>query len=114
VDAAGHVVEGAVSNVFCVRGGRLFTPSLACRPLPGIVRSQVLSLARGMGLAVEEAALTAGELEAADEVFITNSLIGLRPVALLGGRRLAAPGPTTRLLQAAYRTSVELKIASAG
>jgi branched-subunit amino acid aminotransferase/4-amino-4-deoxychorismate lyase len=104
-DAAGRVVEGAVSNVFCVQKGRLRTPSLACHPLPGIVRAVVLQLAGEHGLATEEGVVTADDLRTAEEVFLTNSLIGVRPVAWLDGRRLAAPGPVTSLLQAAFRQS---------
>jgi branched-subunit amino acid aminotransferase/4-amino-4-deoxychorismate lyase len=106
-DAAGRVVEAAVSNVFCVRDGRLRTPALACRPLPGIVRAGVLRLARAQGLPVEEGVVTAGDLRSAEEVFLTNSLIGVRPVAWLAGRRLPAPGPVTARLQAAFRQSYQ-------
>jgi len=102
-DAAGRVVEGAVSNVFCVREGLLRTPSLASHPLPGVVRAVVLQLARELGLAVEEGVVTADDLRSAEEVFLTNSLIGVRPVAWLAGRRLPAPGPVTSWLQAAFR-----------
>ncbi len=106
-DAAGRIVEGAVSNVFSVCGGRLRTPSLACRPLPGIVRAKVLQLARELGLPAEEGVMTADDLRSAEEVFLTNSLIGLRPVAWLAGRRLPAPGPVTSRLQAAFRRSCQ-------
>jgi para-aminobenzoate synthetase component 1 len=102
-DGEGRIVEGAVSNVFCVRGGRLLTPALSCHPLPGIVRAKVLALARQLGLPAEEGALTASELRTADEVFLTNALIGVRPVSWLDGRQLPAPGPVTLRLQTAFR-----------
>jgi branched-subunit amino acid aminotransferase/4-amino-4-deoxychorismate lyase len=102
-DEAGLVVEGAISNVFWVSGGTLATPAAASGPLPGIVREKVLALARAEGLAVEERALPRAALADAGEVFLTNSLVGIRPVARLEGRGLPAPGPVTLRLQAAWR-----------
>ena len=96
------MVEGAISNVFCVRGGRLLTPSLACHPLPGILRAKVLELARRLGLPTEETELTVADLKGADEIFLTNALVGLRPVAALDGAIRPAPGPVTARLQKAF------------
>jgi branched-subunit amino acid aminotransferase/4-amino-4-deoxychorismate lyase len=102
-DGTGALVEGAISNVFCVRGGALVTPAAVFGPLPGIVRAKVLELARREGLAAGEGRVTLDELPAAAEVFLTNSLAGIRPVASLDGRNLPAPGPVTLRLQAAWR-----------
>ncbi len=102
-DSAGQIVEGAISNVFWVRGGALATPPASCGLLPGIVRAKVLALARAEGLPVEERPFPLAELPAAEEVFLTNSLVGIRPVAWLEGRGLPAPGPMTRRLQEAWR-----------
>jgi len=102
-DEAGRIVEGAISNVFWVSGGVLATPPAASGPLPGIVRAKVLALAQAEGLPVEERALPRGELAVAGEIFLTNSLVGIRPVAWLEGRGLPAPGPLTLRLQSAWR-----------
>jgi para-aminobenzoate synthetase component 1 len=102
-DAAGRIVEGAVSNVFCICGGVLRTPALTCHPLPGIVRAKVLELARELGQPVEEGIVTVDDLRSAEEVFLTNSLIGIRPVVWLDGRQLPAPGPVTARLQVGFR-----------
>jgi branched-subunit amino acid aminotransferase/4-amino-4-deoxychorismate lyase len=101
-DERGRLVEGAISNLFCSQGGRLVTPSLDCGPLPGIVRGKVLELAGHLGLRVEEGQLTLEDLAGADEAFVTNSLVGLRPLGSIDGRILAAPGPATLLLQEAW------------
>jgi len=101
-DEGGRLVEGAVSNLFCSQGGRLVTPSLECGPLPGIVRAKVLELGAQLGLRVEEGELTAEDLAAADEAFVTNSLVGLRPLGSIDGRILSAPGPATLLLLEAW------------
>ncbi len=88
----------------------LTTPSREGPLVPGILRALVLEHAPGHALRVREpAALTAQALRTADEVFLTNSVRGIIPVARLvdvsGGRLDAlwhgsAPGPRTRRLWA--------------
>jgi branched-subunit amino acid aminotransferase/4-amino-4-deoxychorismate lyase len=102
-DEAGGIVEGAISNVFWVSAGALATPAVSSGLLPGIVRAKVLALARAGGFAVAERILPRAELAGAGEIFLTNSLVGIRPVAWLEGRGLPAPGPVTLRLQAAWR-----------
>jgi branched-subunit amino acid aminotransferase/4-amino-4-deoxychorismate lyase len=108
-DAGGRVLEGAVSNVFVVSGGRLVTPSLTLGILPGITRAAVLELARAAALVVEERAVTGAELLDAHEVFLTNAVQGVVPVVALDGRPV--PGRETgldlaqRLSEAAGRGS---------
>lgn len=102
-DGAGRIVEGAISNVFWVKGGALFTPPVARGLLPGIIRAKVLALAAAEGLAAGEREMAVGGLPDAAEVFLTNSLVGIRPAGWLDGRDLPAPGPVTLRLQAAWR-----------
>jgi branched-subunit amino acid aminotransferase/4-amino-4-deoxychorismate lyase len=102
-DGAGYLIEGAISNLFWVRGGAVATPPVADGPLPGIVRAKVLELARAEGVPVREERAALAELALAEEIFLTNSLVGVRAAAVLDGRRLSAPGPVTRRLQAAWR-----------
>jgi para-aminobenzoate synthetase / 4-amino-4-deoxychorismate lyase len=78
VDANGDVLETDRGNVFAVIGGILHTPPLDGRLLPGIVRAAVLRLAAEEGLGVKEAPLTVDAvLDAAEEVFVTNSVGGV-------------------------------------
>jgi 4-amino-4-deoxychorismate lyase len=97
-DAAGRVVEGTMSNVFLVRGGVVATPALGRCGVAGAQRERVLELldARGVPCEVRDVAFV--ELARAEEIFLTNSVIGVWPVAHLEGRTLAA-GPLTRSLQ---------------
>ena len=107
LDHAGHVAEGATSNVFCVRGGRLLTPPLEMNILPGITRWTVIRLAREAGIEVEEAPFRAAALQSADEVFLTNSLMEVMPVgAIDGGKPGHVPGPVTAALASAYENLV--------
>jgi branched-chain amino acid aminotransferase group I len=107
LDHAGHVAEGAASNVFCVRDGRLLTPPLDLNILPGITRQCVIKLARETGIETAETRFGADELKAADEVFLTNSLMEVMPAGSIDGSALASiPGPVTAALAAAYKNLV--------
>ncbi len=105
MDRQGRIVEGGVSNVFWVAGGVVRTPSLACGPLPGITRAQVIAVAREVGLPAEESLLTLADVHAAQELFVTNALVGIRPLAALDGVPKADPAPVTARLQAAWRAA---------
>jgi branched-chain amino acid aminotransferase len=105
VDAAGHVVEGATSNVFIVSGTRLITPPLEAGILAGITRARVIEVAAELGIATELLPVTLEDLGAASEVFITSSIREILPVVELDGRPIGSghPGPLTARLHAAFR-----------
>ncbi len=81
----GDVACAAAANVFWLWGGGLFTPSLACGVLAGTMRARVMEAARGLGVEVAEVRAGPAELARGDAVFLTNSLIGVRPVRTLDG-----------------------------
>lgn len=83
LNGAGHLACAAAANLFWVTAGRVFTPALSCGVLDGIVRRQVMAAG-----AVSELAVGAQALADAEAMFLTNSLIGVRPVASLDGRVL--------------------------
>ncbi len=99
-NSSGWLLEGAVSNVFVVEGGAVYTPPLALGILPGIARATVLRLCARLELAAEERRLTAHDLAAADEVFVTNSVQEVAVADAVDGRALGAPAVGTRLAQA--------------
>jgi para-aminobenzoate synthetase / 4-amino-4-deoxychorismate lyase len=75
----GEITEGAISNLFIERSGKMLTPPLACGVLPGIFRQHLLKTCA----AAEERILTISDLEDADAVFLCNSVRGLREVKTL-------------------------------
>jgi 4-amino-4-deoxychorismate lyase len=95
-----RLVSGVMSNVFLVENSRLVTPRLDRCGVAGIMRAAVLRAARQLGIGAAEAALGAADLARAHEIFLTSTLIGVRPVREVAGRALA-PGPVTRALQQA-------------
>ena len=96
--SSGALVSGTMSNVFLVRGSKLLTPSVDRCGVAGVMRETVLEIAAQLGIAIEERRLDGAELAAAEELFLTNALIGIRPVRELEGVSLV-PGPVTRRLQ---------------
>jgi 4-amino-4-deoxychorismate lyase len=99
-DTADRVIGGTMSNVFVARGGRLLTPVLDQCGVRGIMRGLVLKSARTLGLPAAEARIGVREIAEADELFLTNALIGLWPVISCGSR-VYEVGPVTRAIAAA-------------
>ena len=105
----GEVVEGATSNVFVVRAGELYTPSIEAGILAGITRRTVLELAEGLALRVHEVPLHPSDLYQADEVFITSTVREVVPVVRVDDVVIAdgRPGPISARVLAAYRAETQ-------
>ena len=73
-----EITEGAISNIFIERAGRLFTPPLRSGVLPGVFRRHVLETHP----TAEERVLLLPDILAADTIFLCNSVRGLRKVKL--------------------------------
>lgn len=94
------VIEGTRSNLFTVARGDLLTPDLSQCGVAGVMRALVLEQAAARGLRCRIARVTRAEVEAADELFLTNSLIGIWPVRRLENRDYGI-GEITQTLQTA-------------
>lgn len=75
LNTKGQVAEGATSNIFAVFDKEVVTPPLSCGLLPGVMRAFVMRT-----IAVQERVITCDELMCANEIFLTNSLMGAMPV----------------------------------
>lgn len=91
----GRVIECVASNLFLVREGVLITPLLSDCGVAGVARREVLQTAAELDFEIEERDVGPGEVNTADELFVTSSLRGIAPVALLDEREFRAPGPVT-------------------
>jgi 4-amino-4-deoxychorismate lyase len=87
-----------MSNVFIVTAGNLLTPALEDCGVAGVMRAAVLAAAREAGLSVLECPMTTDTLHTAQEIFVTNALIGAWPVMALEQHRWPV-GPVTRQIQ---------------
>ncbi len=112
LDTEGHVAEATSSNIFVVKDGVVRTPPTSCGAFPGITRETVLELLRAMkdeALSLGDGPISAEELAAADEVFLTSSVREITPVDALDGRSLTAPGPVTTAVIGAYQARVQIE-----
>lgn len=97
-DSRGYAIEGTMSNLFAVQDGELLTPSLQQCGVKGVMRDYVLSSASAMGMQTREVDFSVDEFKNSDEIFITNSVIGLWPVKQWDEQRYY-PGITTGVFQ---------------
>ncbi|MCF6154707.1 MAG: aminodeoxychorismate lyase [Candidatus Brocadia sp.] len=105
LNTEGHVAECAVSNIFIVERGTVITPSLQANILPGITRKIILELSKENGIHVSEELFGMERVRAAEEVFLTNSLMEIMPVSKIEGRTVGmlAPGAVTSFLHEKYK-----------
>ncbi len=86
-DSDGRVVEGTMTNLYARFGMCLRTPPLEACGVAGVMRARLPALAESHGLRWEVAPLMPSDIERADALLLSNSLIGLWPVARLAARR---------------------------
>jgi branched-chain amino acid aminotransferase len=76
-----EVIESISSNIFMLKGNVLSTPPLSSGCLKGIMRKQIIEIAAQMKMEVKEEAFSPFALQKADELWLSNSMHGLRWVA---------------------------------
>jgi len=82
-DNQGHVIEGTMSNVFCILGDDLYTPDLYQCGVAGVMREQVINCAKELNIPVSIVDISKQNFLQMDAIFITNSLIGLWPINII-------------------------------
>ena len=120
-----YLQSGSISNVFIVQGGKLLTPPTAqdlrnpvvsnetpysrSNVLPGVTRQAIIELASEAGIETETVAIDVGRLLEAEELFLTNSIMGVMPVCRIEQKALGddQPGPITLQLANALREKLE-------
>ncbi|MCB9171079.1 MAG: aminotransferase class IV [Flavobacteriales bacterium] len=83
----GNIIESSSGNLFIVSNGVLYTPALADGCIGGVMRMQLINLALENGIKVYECPLNPQNLLAADELFFTNAVRGLRWVGMYRTKR---------------------------
>ena len=101
----GEGVEGSRANIFFVKKGKLFTPSLQCGCLKGITREMVLRLAKERGIRHKAIAFGREFFVEAEEAFLTNSLLEIMPLTSVDGQKIGngRVGPVTVKLMKVYK-----------
>jgi branched-chain amino acid aminotransferase len=100
----GLVSEGSGQNVFLVRDGVLRTTGVDGTILNGITRASIITLARDLGITVEQGTIPREMLYTADEVFFTGTAAEVTPIRSIDRITIGAgaAGPVTRALQKQY------------
>ncbi|MGB1086445.1 MAG: branched-chain amino acid transaminase [Methylophilaceae bacterium] len=108
LDTQGYVTEGSGENIFIVKKGKLFTPTLTSA-LDGITRDSVITIANNEGLEVIEKNITRDEVYTADEAFFTGTAAEITPIKELDMRAIGngSRGVITEKLQSIYFDTVK-------
>ncbi len=102
VNTEGRLAETISSNIFIMKEGVLYTPSLNEGCVAGIMRRQIIRIAGIQGLECIESQLTEKDLLAADECFLTNAVAGIRWVMAYRDKRYYSK--TSRMLISALNS----------
>lgn len=83
-DAGNRLICGTMTNMFAVRDNKISTPALDSAGVAGVMRQLVINLLADNGIECEETEISVSDLNKVDEVFISNSQIGVVPVRRCG------------------------------
>ncbi len=84
LNTKGLIAEGAVSNIFFIKGKNIVTPKVECGLLNGIIREKFVENFKDI---IHECEITLKEATECDGAFITNSLMGIMWVNSLGEKK---------------------------
>ncbi len=103
LDSKGNVAEGSGENIFMIKDGVIYTPTLTAS-LNGITRNTIMTLAKEQGYDVVERIIKLEELYDADEVFFTGSAAEVTPIREIDDNSIGngSRGPITEKLQTMY------------
>lgn len=82
-----HIIESISSNIFAVKNGVLYTPPVTDGCVDGVMRRKVIELALANKTAVYEISIMQNVLLGADELFLTNTIQGIRWVVAYKQKR---------------------------
>jgi len=85
LNAKNKIAEATSSNVFSINGGVIFTPSLSDGCVDGVMRRNIISIARYLNFKVKEQSMSVNDLVVAEEIFLTNVIRGIQFVGIFNG-----------------------------
>lgn len=97
----GEITECSRNNLFWIKDGVIFTPQISCGLLPGIARNIIMTIANEQGIEIKQGQLLLEDLQAAQTVFLSNSVHGIREVMAVNAHSYQ-PGEIIQLLQKHY------------
>ena len=99
MDSENYIIEGTMSNIFCIIGKTLYTPDLSACGIEGIVRGKIIELASNLKFNVEIKKIPLGFLMNAEEIFMCNSIIGVWPVNIIDETKFSKHKKTQNIIK---------------
>ncbi len=94
----GNVIEGTMSNIFCIIDNVLCTPDLTECGVEGIIRNKIIELASDLDINLKVKKIPLQTLYDAEEIFLCNSVIGIWPIKMLEEKSFSI-GKKTELIK---------------
>lgn len=98
LDYTGNIIEGTMSNFFLIKDGVIHTPLITNCGVEGVLKKIIMVLAKKNRMDVMEKNIIKDEVTVADELFFSNSIIGIWPIKQLETQRYFI-GEMTKKLQ---------------
>ena len=99
MDSENYIIEGTMSNIFCIIGKTLYTPDLSACGIEGIVRGKIIELASNLKFNVEIKKMPLEFLMNAEEIFMCNSIIGVWPVNIIDETKFSKHKKTQNIIK---------------
>ncbi len=114
LDSKGHLTEGTVSNIMLVKENAVTTPPIGKYVLDGITRRVVQEICKREKIDFREHDLSMQAARDADELFLTNTGIGVLPVSQLNGKPVGSgkPGGVTGQLSRLFLKLFDTELGS--
>lgn len=111
LDYNGYVSEGSGENIFVIKNGSIYTPSMNGSALPGITRDAVITIAKELGYTIKQEGIPREMLYIADEIFFTGTAAEITPVSKVDKIEIGCGerGPITEKIQEKFFNIVEGK-----
>ena len=84
----GRICESTIANIFLIKNQKIFTPHISEGCIEGIMRKNIIQVLSKKGFDIKEDKIKIEDLNEADEIFISNSIINAKNIFFLNGRKL--------------------------
>lgn len=98
-DGLGNIIEGTSCNVVLLKEDHALTPKLDQCGVDGVMKNYVLELLKDAGFSTQAVRLSVQDIEEADEVILTNSIIGVWPVKCFQNRSFNCSKTAQKLIR---------------
>jgi 4-amino-4-deoxychorismate lyase len=93
-----HVIEGTMSNLFVVKEKKIYTPEIIVSGIKGVMRQLIINIAQKNKISIQETLLTEKRVLDADELFVSNSVIGIWPIRSLKNKSYPVGSITQKIM----------------